>query len=187
LMFITLDRQLARLKRRFDFIMTPEDFVEFMMPYLFLNDIPVKDADTFPNQLLSAQLGAMLDVVRKVDATDLVRGYLTDPRAAERYARGQLGDMAREIASTLSATRFQGIAEQVRGFDEPAMKKVSEEIAAKFDEMETRKKAAYFDYQAAGFVELKSIIASKDKQIQKLQKTLSYFKQQRASKKRPRR
>ena len=35
LMFITLDRQIARTQRKYDFIVNSEQFLEFMMPYLF--------------------------------------------------------------------------------------------------------------------------------------------------------
>ena len=122
----------------------------------------------------------MLDVVRKVEATDLVRGFLTDPKAADQYAKGQLGSVAREIATTLSASRFEGVVEQARQLDESQMKGVSDQIAAKFEEMDLRQKTSYFDSQAAQFVELKSILASKDKQIEKLQKTLKYVKRQRS-------
>ncbi|HEY2466761.1 MAG TPA: hypothetical protein VGI45_02815 [Terracidiphilus sp.] len=180
LMFVTLDRQLARTAKKYEFVVTSEEFLEFMMPYLFLNDTPVKDAERFPNQLLSAQLGIMLDVVRKVEATDLVRGFLTDPKAADQYAKGQLGSVAREIATTLSASRFEGVVEQARQLDESQMKGVSDQIAAKFEEMDLRQKTSYFDSQAAQFVELKSILAAKDKQIEKLQKTLKYVKRQRS-------
>ena len=33
---------------------------EYFLPYVFLNDIPVKQVVEFPNQLLSAQLGLLL-------------------------------------------------------------------------------------------------------------------------------
>jgi hypothetical protein len=73
-----------------------------MMPYLFLSDIPIKEPDKFPNQLLAAQLGTLLGS-RKIEATDLVRGFLTDSGAAEQYASGQFGSMASDIATTLSS------------------------------------------------------------------------------------
>lgn len=178
LMFVTLDRRLVRTRKKYDFIVSPEQFLEFMMPYLFLSDIPVRDAEKFPNQLLSAQLGTLLEK-RTVEATDLVRGFLTDPSAAEQYAKGQHGAVASEIARTLSSTRFQGVVDRARELDESKMKDVSDQIATKFEEMETRQKVSYFENQAAQFTELKSILDGKDKQIAKLQRTLKYFKQQR--------
>jgi hypothetical protein len=183
-MFITLDRQLARTRKKYEFIVSSEQFLEFMMPYLFLNDTPVKDAERFPNQLLSAQLGTLLEVVRKVEATDLVRGFLTDPKAAEQFSRGHLGSVAREIATTLSSTRFEGVVKAARELDESKLQDVAGKIAAKFDEMETRQKASYFEGQAEQFTELKSILDAKDRQIAKLQKTLKYFKGQKPKKNR---
>jgi len=180
-MFVTLDRNLARARKKFDFIVNDEQFLEFMMPYLFLNDIPVKDAEKFPNQLLAAQLGTLL-MGRGIEATDLVRGYLTDPSASEQYAKGRFGDVASEIATTLNSARFQGVVEQARELNEEAKEDVARQIAAKFEEMEIRQKASYFDNQAAQSIELKSILAAKDKEIEKLQRTLKYVKAQRSKK-----
>jgi len=179
LMFITLDRGLARARKKFEFVVSSEQFLEFMMPYLFLNDAPVKDAERFPNQLLSAPLGTLLKVVREVEATDLVRGFLTDPTAADQYEKGQLGPVASEIATTLSSSRFQGVVEQVRDLDEPQMREVADQIAEKFDQMETQQKVSYYESQSAQFSELKFILTEKDRQIVKLQKTLKYLKRQR--------
>lgn len=178
LMFITLDRQLARTRKKYEFIVTSEQFLEFMMPYLFLNDIPVKDADKFPNQLLSAQLGTLL-MGRRIEANDLVRGFLTDPKAAEQFEKGQLGSVASEIATTLSSSRFQGVVEEARQLDESTMKEAAAQIASKFENMEARQRTLYFENQAGQFAELKSIVSNKDKQIDKLQKTLKYLKRQR--------
>jgi len=176
-MFVTLDRQLVRTRKRYEFIVSSEQFLEFMMPYLFLSDIPVRDAEKFPNQLLSAQLGTLLEK-RTVEATDLVRGYLTDPLAAEQYAKGQHGFVASEIARTLSSSRFQGVVDQARELEESKMEDVANQIAARFEEMETRQKVSYFEGQAAQFAELKSILDNKDRQIAKLQRKLKYVKRE---------
>jgi hypothetical protein len=177
LMFITLDRQLARARKKYEFIVSSEQFLEFMLPYLFLSDIPVKDAEKFPNQLLSAQLGTLL-VGRKIEATDLVRGFLTDPAAAEQYAKGQLGPVAIEIATTLSSSRFQGIVEQTRELAESKREDAVNQIATKFEEMETKQRASYFENQAAQSEQFKAILNAKDGQIAKLQKKVKYFRQQ---------
>jgi hypothetical protein len=177
LMFITLDRQLARARKKYGFIVSSEQFLEFMMPYLFLSDIPVKDAERFPNQLLTAQLGTLL-TGRAIAATELVRAFLTDPSAAEQYAKGQFGPVAAEIATTLSSSRFQGIVEQTRDLETSAKEDIVNQIAAKFEEMETKQEASYFENQAVQSEQLKAILDAKDKKIEKLQKTVKYFRQQ---------
>jgi hypothetical protein len=177
-MFITLDRQLARTRKKYEFILRSDQFLEFMMPYLFLSDIPLKDADRFPNQLLSAQLGSMMEVVRKVEATDLVRAFLTDPKAADQYSSGQFGAVAREIASTLSSERFEGVATAARELDPAKVEGIARQIGQRFEEMEIHQKAAYFEGQAQRSAEDKAIIDEKDRQIAKLQRTLKYFKGQ---------
>ena len=48
----------------------------------------------------------------------LWRWFLTDPSAAEQYAKGQHGAVASEIARTLSSSRFQDVVEQARELDE---------------------------------------------------------------------
>lgn len=177
LLFITVDRQLARARRKFEVIVSLEHFVEFMMPYLFIGDIPIKEAEKFPNQLLSAQLGTLLSG-RRIEATELVRGYLTDPAAAEQYAKGQFGPVASEIATTLSSSKFQAIVEQTSGLEEGKKEDVISQIAAKFDEMENDQRKTYFETQAAQSSQFKAILEAKDKQIEKLQKTVKYFKHQ---------
>jgi hypothetical protein len=185
LMFITVDRQLARARRKYEFIVALEHFVEFMMPYLFLGDIPIKEAEKFPNQLLSAQLGTLL-AGRRIEATELVRSFLTDSAAAEQYAKGQFGPVAAEIATTLSSSKFQGIVEQTRKLDDSKKQDVIDQIAAKFDEMETEQKKAYFENQAAQSDQFKAILDAKDRRIEKLQKRVKYFKRQTTKRKRKR-
>ena len=178
LMFITLDRQLARAQKKYGFIVSSEQFIEFMMPYLFLSDIPLKDAEKFPNQLLSAQLGTLL-VRRKVEITDLVRGFLSDPKASKQYENGELGSVASDIATTLSSSRFHGITEQARQLDTPNKQNIAEQIAAKFEETEMQRKTSYFEKQAALLVEFKTELESRDRQIEKLRRKVKYFKGQR--------
>jgi hypothetical protein len=178
LMFITLDRQLARAQKKYGFIVSSEQFIEFMMPHLFLSDIPLKDAEKFPNQLLSAQLGTLL-VRRKVEITDLVRGFLSDPKASKQYENGELGSVANDIATTLSSSRFQGIMEQARQLDTPNKQNIAEQIAAKFEETEMQKKTSYFEKQAALLAEFKKELESRDRQIEKLRRKVKYFKGQR--------
>jgi len=176
-MFITLDRQLARARHKYGFIVTSERFLEFMLPYLFLGDIPIKNAEEFPTQLLSAQLGVFLGS-RKNAATDLVRGFLTDPEAPEKYATGQLGAMAVDIATALSSERLQGALEKTSKLPENERREIEKEIAGKIEEIGVRQRVSYFENQAAQFSELNSLLAEKDKRIEKLQKTVKYFKGQ---------
>ena len=86
--------------------------------------------------------------------------------------------MASEIATTLSSSRFQGVVEQARELNESKREDVANQIAAKFEEMETKQKTSYFENQATQFAEFKSILEVKDKQIERLQKTLKYVKRQ---------
>ena len=74
-MFITLDRHLARCRKKYRFILTTDQFVEFMLPYLFVSDVPLIDANTFPNKLLSAQLATLL-TKQKPDIVTIVDEFL---------------------------------------------------------------------------------------------------------------
>lgn len=77
-MLVTADKKLWRLRRLYPFIVSPESFLEFILPYLFLSDIPVTDAERFPNQLLRAQLGTLL-VSRPPELAEIVGAYFKDP------------------------------------------------------------------------------------------------------------
>ncbi len=177
LMFITLDRQLARCRKGFEFIFSSEQFIEFMMPYLFLSDIPISNAEKFPNQLLSAQLGTLL-IARQVEATDLVGGFLSDPQAAEQYASGKFGAKACEIATALSSSKLNEIVNQTRELGESQRREIAKQIGERFKEMEMQQKTSYFENHAARVRDFTEILNEKDKQIDKLRNTVRYFRQQ---------
>lgn len=57
-LFVTCDFALARIRRiqhnRFEFIVTAPEFYEFMLPYLFLAELPTSEPVETPSALLAA-------------------------------------------------------------------------------------------------------------------------------------
>jgi hypothetical protein len=79
-------------------------------------------------------------------------------------------------------TRFQEIVEQTRGLADSEQQRIAAQIGARFEEMEVRQRVSYFESQAAQVADVKAILSAKDRQIEKLQKTLRYVKQQKGRK-----
>jgi len=75
---ITTDNKLVRCREKYPFVITIDQFMEFILPYLFLADIPTHEFNKFPNQILSAQLG--VHITRwKPSGKDLVSMIFSDP------------------------------------------------------------------------------------------------------------
>lgn len=106
IVFITVDGKLCRLRKRYPFICSPAQFLEFILPYLFLSDIPLKDARHFPNRLLSAQLGTLL-VKRPPQLAEIVRAYFQNPSLAVREPTTVMPNLSEDMARALNSARFR--------------------------------------------------------------------------------
>ena len=173
-MFVTVDSKLRRLRRRFSFILTPEQFLEFSLPYLFLADIPIEDADRFPNSLLSAQLGTLL-VQRPPDLAEVVRACLNDPEIL-KDPRKTFPTLSEDVAKTLNDERFLKLARAANEITDDQKVEISADVAKAVDEItgEKRAESSLRDEIEA----LKQQLEAKEQKIDKLNKTVAYWRQQ---------
>jgi hypothetical protein len=145
-LFLTLDSDhLLRLRRTHSFILGVQQCQEYFLPYVFLNDIPVKQVIEFPNQLLSAQLGILLLKYRP-RAIEIVESTLRSPSPWQLMDSDKLPTAYRDVARSFNQDRLRetvqtakeqpemvaAIAEQVGGLLEAeADKALREEYAAR--------------------------------------------------------
>ncbi len=118
-MFLTVDSKLRRLRRHYSFITSPEQFLEFILPYSFLSDIPIVDAERFPNQLLAAQLGTLL-VKRPPEGAEIIRAYFNNPTLASKDAKETFSDLSENLAKALNADRFKRLVRESEDLDDAA-------------------------------------------------------------------
>jgi hypothetical protein len=178
-MFLTLDSKLLRLRRRYPFILSAEQFLEFMLPYLFISDIPIKEPERFPNQLLSAQLGTLL-VRKPPELAEEVGAFLSDPSLLS-LDRERLRLKGSTIGYALSSDRFKAIVESAQGLSNSEKTIVATETARLLEEMARGERDSYFKSRnlEAELEQLKDEVKNKDQKIDKLQRTLTYWRQQR--------
>jgi hypothetical protein len=185
-LFITVDSKLYRLRRRYPFIVTPEQFMEFILPYLFLSDVPLADADKFPNQLLSAQLATLL-VQRPPTLTEIVAAYFRNPKLTDKDASHVFPSIGEDEATVLNDERFRSIVRESKNAGHligmQAADQVSELLKEQIQErrrMEVQKEeiadlrkrlSAIEEERAEQTSELKG-------KIEKLQKTINYWRSQ---------
>ena len=172
--FLTLDSKLLRLRHRFGFIVSPRQFLEFFLPYLFLADVPVVDANTFPNKLLSAELGTM--IVKKPPAvTEWVLAFLND-RDPKNWGAEKMTSDAREIAETLSQQRFESIVEKAKDLDDEGKREIAPDVSEIIELLKKQKREEAFG--ASKVDKLQTQTAELEKQIEKLHKTVTYWRRQ---------
>jgi len=182
-LFMTLDsRKLLKLrkKREYQFILSVEQALEFVLPYLFLADVPLVDAGIFPNQLLSARLATLL-VKRPPTMTEIARSYFQSPgQSHEDIKRDKLG--AGTIERTLSLQRFEEIAASARLMDEPDRETTAKQVAHVIEQLDIAQKQQAFRMRnlQPELERLGTQNTELTQKIQKLNKTLKYWKQQAA-------
>ena len=175
-MFITLDRRLARCRRKYEFILTTDQFVEFMLPYLFVADVPL-DANTFPNKLLGAQLATLL-TRQKPDIVAIVDAFFKNKDIGEKLtAEGSLGPIGTEYGKALSQSRFSEVIEGARtiGNSEERAQAVKK-VAKALQQMEDEKTGAYFDTTGAAVSKLQRALLAKERENKKLRGRLRALK-----------
>ncbi|MBW2331719.1 MAG: hypothetical protein JRF30_12615 [Deltaproteobacteria bacterium] len=79
-LFVTCDFGLAKIRRRehdkFEFLVTVPEFYEFMLPYLFMENLMVKQPVEMPNFLLASIL--YRELFESIDFKDLFGKYIAD-------------------------------------------------------------------------------------------------------------
>jgi hypothetical protein len=181
-MFLTIDsRKLLPLRRKYPFVLSPQQFMEFILPYLFLSDIPVHDAERFPNQLLAAQLGTLL-VRRPPALNEAIASYLNRPRDESAQVHLE-SPHASELGALLSNERLQSIVESSRDLDDAGKLEVATQVAKIGEEMIRAERERYYAKRdaEAEMSALKVELENQQAKIQKLQRTVRYWKQRAAS------
>ena len=174
-MLVTADKKLWRLRRLYPFILSAEQFLEFVLPYLFLSDIPVTDAERFPNQLLHAQLGTLL-VTRPPELAEIVGAYFKDPGLASGNVRAVFGEMGETMARALSSQRFRDLVSTSKDLGDAQREKLTEEAAEilqRFVDETRRTKEITQEVE-----ELRKEIDERDSKIEKLHRTVRYWREQ---------
>lgn len=174
-MLVTADKKLWRLRRLYPFIVSPEQFLDFILPYLFLSDIPVMDAEGFPNQLLHAQLGTLL-VCRPPELAEIVGAYFRDRALASGNVKALFGEVGETMARALSSQRFRALVSTSEGLGDAERGKLTEEAAKILQEFVDASRRTQEITQEVG--ELRKKMDERDAKIGKLQRTVRYWREQ---------
>ena len=126
-----MDSKLIKCRKAYPFVITTEQFLEFILPYLFLADIPSEDPNRFPNQILSAQIG--VNTSYWIPTTgDVIAICFKHPEFLENENWWGPGVCA--IAKTLNKERFKKIIEETGRLAEADRDKVVSHIIESIDE-----------------------------------------------------
>lgn len=174
-MFITVDGKLWRLRKRYPFICSPPQFLEFILPYLFLADIPITDARDFPNRLLSAQLGTLL-VKRPPELAEIVKAYFREPSLAKQDPSKVVANLSEDMARVLSNQRFGQLVRESEELTPEQREELAEQAAPILAELAKFREKADTDAKRAD--ELKIELEKREAAIVRLQRTLAYWRAQ---------
>jgi len=180
-LLITLDSKILKCRRDYPFIISAEQFLEFMMPYLFLSEIPESEPNKFPNEILSATLGVHTNYW-KPDCTDVISMFFSDPDAFKDTC--VLGPNISLVAENLSLNRLQETAQKSTTMPDAERNQLIESLAEKTAKEIVKKTEKTFDARKLSLLEetLEKITTEKEKykaQSDKLRKTLKYYKRTR--------
>jgi len=103
-LLLTADKKLIRCRKKYPFIISPTQFVEFMLPYLFLSEIPIEESNKMPNKMLSAQLGVHISFWEP-SKKDSVSMFLSQPDLLKKKL--WYGTEVPSISRVLNADRFK--------------------------------------------------------------------------------
>lgn len=173
--FITVDGKLCRLRKRYPFICSPAQFLEFILPYLFLSDIPLTDARRFPNRLLSAQLGTLL-VKRPPQLAEIVRAYFQNPSLAKREPTTVIANLNEDMARVLNSQRFRQFVAESETLTPGQRDEFAAKAAGMLEELSKVKEQATADAHRVD--ELESELDDRETTIARLQRTLAYWRAQ---------
>ncbi|GEM_PF-6213552 len=141
-LFVTCDFRLARVRRktqdRFNFLVTIAEFYEYMLPYLFLEDIMVTNPIEMPNFLLASTLSREL-YINTSNFESIFGSFL-----ASRNERK--GSKDYQILSELSATeRFKKVQEKHKALPHLEKMENPEEFAGDYIKNVTELFAEYLN------------------------------------------
>jgi hypothetical protein len=173
-LLLSADGKLLRLRKRYGFILSPEQFLEFMLPYLFLADIPTLDAERFPNQLLAAQLGTLL-VAKPPELADIIAACLRNPKLLDKDVL-EAFPHAEAAAKALNTERLKGILRESAVLNESGQAAVARQTAELLKESE-RARAQVADAKSEQ-ERLKDELAATTAKFDKLQRTVAYWREQ---------
>ena len=173
-LLITLDSKLLRCRKDYPFVISAEQFLEFMMPYLFLAEIPEMDPNGFPNQILSAHLG-VYTTFWKPDNKDVLSMFFSDPTSIGNQA---LGSNVGLIARTLSMDRLGEVVKRSACLADLEKEKVISQLAEKVDEAVIRNNERAFESRKLKILEQQLEFERTEKEkfmkeSEKLRKTVS--------------
>ena len=151
---------------------------EFFLPYLFLTDVPLKEAVSFPNRLLGAQLGTLL-VKRPLQSDDVIESLLNSG-SVERSKR--MPREIQDIATVLNSQRFSGAIGRIQSVPPEGRRDVIDLVASVVDELRQQAMTKSFNNRAEKqeIEQLKAELEAEKLRSAKLFKTNQYLKSQRA-------
>ncbi len=186
-LFLTLDyKRLLRLRHKYRFIIGVQQFLEFFLPYLFLNDVPVADSVGFPNRLLSAQLATLL-VKRPPKMVEVAAAFLREPEAISAAKTGHVSPALKKAAIVLSGDRFKEITKHSAGFDAKTTDDVASGVAAILGDIARREQEAYYSARAVpleikerenALREKEEELADERRKLEKAKKEINYLRGQ---------
>lgn len=177
-LLITLDSKLLKCRKEYPFVISAEQFLEFMMPYLFLSEIPETNPNRFPNQILSAHLGIHTSYW-KPNNKDIITMFFSDPSSFKQECF--FGHNIPIIAQTLSMDRFSKIVKNSENLPEDEQNKLAQMLAKKVeDEIIKKTENAFGSHKLKSLEEkLEKEKTEKEKykaKSEKLRRTLKYYK-----------
>lgn len=177
-LLITHDSKLLKCRKEYPFVISVEQFLEFMMPYLFLSEIPETDPNGFPNQILSAHLGIHTSYW-KPNNKDIITMFFSDPDLFKQEC--VFGSNISTIAKTLSMDRLGEIVKNSENLPEDEQNKLAQMLAKKVEDAIIKNTEKAF-----GSHKLKSLEEKLEKEktekekyktkSEKLRRTLKYYK-----------
>jgi hypothetical protein len=160
-------------------VIGPQQFLEFFLPYLFLNDIPVVDSVQFPNRLLAAQLGMLL-VKRPPKVVEIAGAFLREPGAVELLKSGQVSTMTKKTAAVLSEDRFKGVMQHAEELDDAAKEAVAGQIATVMNDIVSREHEEYYKSLSLSsqLKEKERLLTEQTKKLDKAKNEVGYWRGQ---------
>lgn len=141
-LLITADHKLIKCRKRYPFVVTTEQFLEFMMPYLFIADIPTTDFTAFPNEILSAQLGINISYW-KPESDDVVSCFLKDEYPVTGKQDFWSDDVS-VVARELNKEKIKKIVKDSRSLDDVKKGQITSELAEYIDQNTIKSGEEYF-------------------------------------------
>ena len=172
MLFITVDSKLLSLKKEYEFILSPEQFLEFFLPYLFLADIPLMDAQRFPNSLLAAGLSTVL-ANEPPDIVEWVKLFLENRIYTENSDK-EMPVVAKDLATALNNERYREVVDRNQQEPQEDVSELAREVAQQFEQDVAQDREDYYK----ALESFRGQITQQERQIGKLHRTVHYWRQQ---------